>query len=285
MNQLSVFYEHIADAAAQTGLPLSEICRRVKAFGFDLVEMDANRLLGAEETILPMLREAGLGVNCIYHFFDLGIGAAHLTADRAEAEKIVQLCVRADCKKLLVVAGFLTPAEMERGSAAYTLRRSRMAQGVQALVDIAKAHGITVVMEDFDSDTAPFSTAEELVWFMENVQGLRCGFDTGNFLYSEEDAAAALPALLPHISGVHCKDRSLRANDGVSKATVTGRLMYPVAVGDGELDIAGLMRAVLEAGYTGAFTAEHFDSKHQLRDMERSAVFMRTVLEAFYEKA
>ena len=284
MNQLSVFYEHIAEAAAQSGLTLEETCRRTKTFGFNLVEMDAKRLLTEEDVILPLLEKADIGIHCIYNFFDFGVGADHLAADRAEAEKVVSLCVRANCSKLLVVAGFLTGDEMERGSEAYIQRRARMAESVKLLVTLATEKSITVVMEDFDSDTAPFSTAEELLWFMENVPGLRCGFDTGNFLYSEQDAAAALPQFLPYISGVHCKDRGLTANDGVSKATVAGRKIYPVAVGSGDLDIERIMVAVLDAGYTCPFVAEHFDSKHQLRDMERSADWMRAVLKEYYEK-
>ena len=158
-----------------------------------------------------------------------------------------------------------------------------MAESIKQLVVLAAEKNITALMEDFDGCTAPFSTAEELLWFMENVPGLRCGFDTGNFLYSEEDALAALPKLLPYVSGVHCKDRSLRENDGTPKETVKGRKMYPVAVGDGDLPMTAMMDAVLKAGYTGVFTAEHFDSKHQLRDMERSAVYMLNRIKAYAE--
>ena len=284
MNRLSVFYEHIKEAAQQENLPQEAVCRRAKAFGFDLVEIDAKLLFKEGDTILPILEKTGIGINCIFNFFDFGIGEDHLTTDRAEAQKVVDLCVRAKSGKLLVVAGFLKPHEMERESEAYRLRRDRIAKSVKMLVDLAAEHNITVVMEDFDSNTAPFSTAAELLWFMENVPGLRCGFDTGNFRYSEEDAAAVLPNFLPHLAGVHCKDRSFTANDGIPKATVTGRVMYPVAVGDGDLDIEGMMRTVLTAGYTGVFAAEHFDSAHQLREMERSAAFMRGVLVRYYAK-
>ena len=33
MNRLSIFYEHIAEAAEQSGLSLEETCRRVKGCG------------------------------------------------------------------------------------------------------------------------------------------------------------------------------------------------------------------------------------------------------------
>ena len=283
MNLFSVFYEHILEAAQQSGLSVAEVCRRVKAFGYDAVEMDAKRLAGNEEEILPVLQKHGLSVNCIYNFFDFGCGETYAAADTAEAEAVLALCVRANCNKLLAVAGFLTAEETKRGSKAYGSRRDRMAESLRVLVRLAAEKGITVLMEDFDGNTAPFSTTAELVWFMENIPGLRCGFDTGNFLYSEEDALQALPKLLPYLGGVHCKDRSLRENDGTPKATVLGRKMYPVAVGDGDLPMREMVETVLQAGYTGVFTAEHFDTKHQLRDMERSAIWMREVVKA-YEK-
>ncbi len=284
MNRLSIFYEHIAEAAEQSGLPLEEVCRRVKAFGYDLVEMDAARLLREEALILPLLKKSGLAVNCIYNFFSFGEKEDHLEDDRAQAEKVIDLAVRANCSRILVVAGFLKEDELDRKSEGYTLHRARMAEGVCLITKLAAEKGITVLMEDFDGNSAPFSTTDELLWFMEHVPGLRCGFDTGNFLYSEEDALEALPKLLPYIGGVHCKDRSFKQNDGNTKLTVKGRTMYPVAVGEGDLDIEAMLQEILAFGYTGTITAEHFDTKHQLRDMERSAEFMRSVVKKYYEK-
>lgn len=279
MNRLSVFYEHIADAVNQTGLSLGEVCAKVKGFGFDELEMDAQRLLKEWDTIMPVLRETGLGINCIYNFFDFGLTEDSFAADRAEAEKIVDLCVRAGCGKILAVAGFLKGDEIVRRSPAYESRRVRIAKALEQLVELAAEKNITVLMEDFDGYSAPFSTAEELLWFMENVKGMRCGFDMGNFLYCEQDAAAVLPDFLPYISGVHCKDRGWTDNGCEAKNTVAGRTMYSVAVGDGVLDIAGMLKTVLETGYTGTIAAEHFGSTDQLRDMERSAEYLRGLLE------
>lgn len=278
MNRLSVFYEHIAEAARQTGLPLDAVCAKVKGFGFDAVELDAKRLFTECETLLPRLWNAGLDVSCLYYFFDFGSAEDWQTADREEAARILDLCKAAKCDKLLAVTGFLTEAETDRAGEAYQTRRGRMAQSLMELVRMAQEQGVTVVMEDFDGFTAPFSTAEELLWFMQNVPGLRCGFDTGNFLYSEEDAAAVLPDFLPYISAVHCKDRSFQKNAGEVNPTVLGREMYPVAVGDGCIDIAGMVKTILDAGYTGTFAAEHFGSADQLGDMERSAKYLRGLL-------
>lgn len=278
MNKLSIFYEHIAEAAKQSGLSVEEVCGKVKGFGYDYVEIDAKRLMNEGETILPMLEKAGLGIGGMYYFFDFGADENFEANDRAAAERIVALCAPANCRTILCVPGFLKENELERGSEAYELRRTRMLASLRVLIALAEKEGITVVMEDFDGYAAPFSTAAELLWFMKNADGVRCGFDTGNFLYSEEDAAAVLPDFLPYISGVHLKDRGWTENDGNPKATVLGRKMYPVAVGDGDLDIAGMLRTILETGYTGVLAAEHFDSANQLRDMERSANYLKGLL-------
>ena len=116
------------------------------------------------------------------------------------------------------------------------------------------------------------------MWFIRHVPGLRCGFDTGNFLYNEEDAVKSFSLFRPYIASVHCKDRAFTENTGSPCVTVANRKLYPVAVGDGNLPIEKMMRVLLDSGYTGSFAAEHFGSIEQLKCMERSAAFLKRVL-------
>lgn len=183
MNRISVFYEHMAEAMKQENITLDEVCAAVKRFGFDGVELDANRLKNEVGTILPALQKAGLSVNGIYNFFDFGSANGSPESDSTETLRIIRYCVKINCKFLLAVPGFLTEDEMVRGSAKYEARRLRMAASLTELTAAAAKRGITVVMEEFDNLTAPYSRADELMWFMQHVPGLRCGFDTGNFLY------------------------------------------------------------------------------------------------------
>ena len=193
MNRISVFYEHMAEAMKQENITLDEVCAAVKRFGFDGVELDANR---------------------INNFFDFGTETGSPENDRAESLRVIDCCEKANCKFLLAVAGFLTEDEMVRGSAKYETRRLRMAASLTELTAEAEKHGITVVMEEFDNLTAPYSRADELMWFMQHVPGLRCGFDTGNFLYNEEDAVKNFSLFRPYIASVHCKDRAFTENTG-----------------------------------------------------------------------
>ncbi|WP_418522302.1 sugar phosphate isomerase/epimerase family protein, partial [Hominenteromicrobium sp.] len=253
MNRISVFYEHMAEAMKQENITLDEVCAAVKRFGFDGVELDANRLKNEVGTILPALQKAGLSVNGIYNFFDFGSANGSPESDSTETLRIIRYCVKINCKFLLAVPGFLTEDEMVRGSAKYEARRLRMAASLTELTAAAAKRGITVVMEEFDNLTAPYSRADELMWFMQHVPGLRCGFDTGNFLYNEEDAVKNFSLFRPYIASVHCKDRTFTENTGSPCVTVANRKLYPVAVGDGNLPIEKMMRVLLDSGYTGSF--------------------------------
>ena len=159
MNRISVFYEHMAEAMKQENITLDEVCAAVKRFGFDGVELDANRLKNEVGTILPALQKAGLSVNGIYNFFDFGSANGSPESDSTETLRIIRYCVKINCKFLLAVPGFLTEDEMVRGSAKYEARRLRMAASLTELTAAAEKRGITVVMEEFDNLTAPYSRA------------------------------------------------------------------------------------------------------------------------------
>ena len=87
MNRISVFYEHMAEAMKQENITLDEVCAAVKRFGFDGVELDANRLKNEVGTILPALQKAGLSVNGIYNFFDFGSANGSPESDSTERKQ------------------------------------------------------------------------------------------------------------------------------------------------------------------------------------------------------
>ena len=75
------------------------------------------------------------------------------------------------------------------------------------LGSVVHAKGET--LEDFDGPVQPFARMYQLLWFMENVPGLKFTLDTGNFAYSDEDAVQAYEVLKDYIVHVHCKDRNV----------------------------------------------------------------------------
>ena len=63
-NKLSVFYEHIFEAAQQSGKSVEECLRFAKSCGIDFLECDLWRLDEREE-VKSLLDRCGMGVSCL----------------------------------------------------------------------------------------------------------------------------------------------------------------------------------------------------------------------------
>jgi sugar phosphate isomerase/epimerase len=262
--KLSVFYEHIVTAAAQTGKSVMEICEMVHGYGIHGVDIEAIRIEKNESEVMKQLENGNLIVNCVYAFFDFGNNP-----DCSQGFELVNTAKRVGAQKILVIPGFIKTTDDLNTSL------NNMKEVLIKVCEYAKNEGITVGMEDFDDISAPFATTNQLLWFMENVPALKCTFDTGNFLYSEEDVLMALHQLDDYIGDIHCKDRSLEIKEGEEpKLTVEGRKLYSSPVGYGCIPMKELVTYFLKKGNDRCFTIEHFGSRNQLEDIEKSAKWL-----------
>ncbi|MNI45613.1 Inosose dehydratase [compost metagenome] len=273
--KLSVFYDHIREAAEQNNRSLEDICTQVKSFEIDAVEMDAACYKSDEAKIKALLDKASLQVSCMYGFFDF----AHESSEELKEEQIssfLAMASRAGASRVLVIPGFLNEQESDPGSAAYQQAIQAMKTAVSRMCDLAKPHGITVGMEDFDAAEAPFATTEQLLSFVRDIPELSCTFDTGNFLYSGEDALESYAACKPYIGYVHCKDRTFKVHPGEEpKLTIDGRAMYAIPVGSGCIPMKEIVTELLNSGYDDTFAIEHFGALDQLAYMKQSAGWLQ----------
>lgn len=273
--KLSVFYEHIAEAAQQENKQISEICKTVSSFGIRGVEIENKRLLEDKESVINNLNAGNLEISCMYGFFDF----AH-NEDLSPGFEMVNLADELHIKKIMLIPGFLAKAEFL--PIIYQQKVNKMVNILKQICDYAETKNIMVVLEDFDDKIAPFATAKQLSYFYDNIPKLRCAFDTGNFLYSEEYALEVLPMFIDNIGHVHCKDRSFTVKEGENpKATVKGRDMYSSAVGSGVIPMKEIVEKILEKGYDDYFAIEHFGSLNQLQDMEESVKWFRENFQSF----
>jgi sugar phosphate isomerase/epimerase len=275
--KLSVFFHHIETAAKQRGIPLAEMVKETRSYGIEAVEVDYAAASQDLAGLKSMLEDADMGVACVYGFFRFGE-----KRDSAPGLAFLDAAAVLGADKVLVIPGFI-------GGDASQEERSHSLQGMAAALKDMCQHGakqgITVTMEDFDDASAPFSTSDELLWFLEAVPDLRITFDTGNFIYRGEDALEAYGKLREHVVHVHCKDRSLDArNGGTPKLCVDGTKLYPSPVGDGCIPLADLVDRFKESGYPGTYAIEHFDSVDQSRYMKQSAEWLNQRLLGFREQ-
>lgn len=268
--KLSVFYDHILQAESQSGKTLEELLSGVKAASIDAVEIRLEYLLEHEET-LELLKRTGLGLSCIYEFYDMD--------SKDEIEKIhkhIETASRVHADRILVVPGFLSKEEAEEMQELsrnyekladyfnYNSKVQSMAKGLSDCVRIGKEAGITVTVEDFDDIKSPLSCMNGVLWFLENIPGLRYTLDMGNFIYHDEDVLEAYELLKDKISHVHCKDRG----EGFSS----------VAAGTGSIPIASLVEKLKATGYDAYLAIEHFDAPQQENCIKKSAEFLLNVL-------
>lgn len=262
--KLSVFYDHILQAAEQTGKSVLDLLLEAKNAGIDAVEINMTYLREHEETY-ALLKTARLAVSCVYEFYAMD------SRDETErARHHVATAQKAGSAKILVVPGFFPEAASsyatcihDYGQTAAFLdhneKAQRMAQGMAKLVAMAKAENIQTVIEDFDSIDSPIACVNGMRWFLEQIPDLRVAFDTGNFIIHHENIFTAWEALKDKVTHIHCKDRGEQ----------------PVAVGDGYIPMREILGEILASGYKGYFAIEHFDAADQERCMISSAQFLK----------
>lgn len=267
--QLATFYDHMKDMAHEEKISLTEALQRLKALGITHMEVSVNNLLGREDEVGRELSFVGIEISSIPVWFDFGRDA---DVDR-QSGPVLEAARYLGAKKILAIPGFFqegdSPEEKNR-------QMESMAQCLNRLAEKAAGYGVSLVMEDYDSLLAPFSTAEGLEYFLERCPGLSCCFDTGNFPFAGEDPEEAYARLRGRITHVHLKDRAFSPRWGEYAVTAAdGQLLYPAPVGKGEVPIGGILSRLVEDGYEGVCTIEHYGAQNMGAALEESVAWLR----------
>lgn len=262
---LSIFYDHLAEGAQQRCIPLDEALLLAKRAGIDRVELNCDVACADPAALRAQLERAGLRAGSLFRFFDFG----HAPQPERVRE-LLDTAERMGTRHVLAVPGFLSPEDDAQACLA------RMDEALTRLCEDAASRGIDVLMEDFDSTTAPYATARQLRRFLDAVPALGCALDTGNFLYAGDDVLAAFALLRDRIRYVHLKDRARTPRPGeTGTRDASGCMLYSASVGSGVIPMAECLRLLREMDYDGVLAIEHYGSPDQLGDMERSAAFVR----------
>ncbi len=273
-NKLSVFYEHIFEAAQQSSSTVEKMLEYAVSCGVDSLECDLWRLED-KTNVKALFDNCGIKISSIYNFFDF----PHEDSNTCEIKyrKMLETAAYFGTDKVLCVPGFVNDNEQMSEC------RKIAAERLNEMCLAAKEYGVTVTLEDFDDVKSPCCTTEGLLYFMQNVDGLRYTFDTGNFCYCLESANEAYNVLKDYIVHVHLKDRSYDTanadpNNTNGKADLSGAIMYPSVVCDGVIGIDKLIEKLIADGYSGRFAIEHFGAVNQAEYMKQSAENIRKVL-------
>lgn len=263
---IATFYDHILEVSRQEGCSVPEALAEARQLGITAVELSYANTEGHAAETAAQLAAAGMGVTAMPSFFNFGTD----TNVEAQAAEVIAAAGTVGAKTLLVIPGFIPEGGSREDC---TLR---MIECTKRLGELADKAGLSMTMEDFDNEAAPFSTSRELLRFIEAVPGLTACFDTGNFYFAGEDALEAYDRLRGRIGHVHCKDRSDSTAFGCEqRLTMDGRPMHPSPVGSGLIPMEELLKRLRSGGYSGAYTIEHYGAEPMLDCLRRSAEWLR----------
>lgn len=121
-----------------------------------------------------------------------------------------------------------------------------VADAVATACDVARAEGVALAIENHAD-----LTVAELARVLGLVADERVGvcFDTANALRMGDDPVAGARALGRHVRQVHLKDCAPASADAVAGPA-------SVPYGEGIVDIAGVLAALAQAGFTGLVCVE-----------------------------
>jgi len=265
--KLSVFYDHILNAAKQQNTPVSDVLARARRMGYSMVELDYVNL---NDDVFALLQAADMGIASLYGFFRFD---TQPQPDQICA--IIDTALRYGVRRIMPIPGFYSGNETARGN-----EFARMLDGMKELTSRAHQAGLTVTIEDFDSIGSPIRDSAGMNEFIRRLPHLYATFDTGNFSLSGEDTRSAFEALKDRIAHVHLKDRSLSSEFGTHRLTaMDGTIMYPCPVGSGFIPMEEIFAALREISYDGVLSVEHFGADDQLLCMEKSAEYVRSFFE------
>ncbi|MGN1339240.1 MAG: sugar phosphate isomerase/epimerase family protein [Oscillospiraceae bacterium] len=271
MNPLNIFLEHIYEACVQRDIPVERELTEAIEMGYTGLECDLWRLEDRERT-KRLFDSCGMSVASVYAFYDF----PHDSPDKSEQKILAHLETAAyfGADKVMAIPGFIQPGD-DRGEVFQLC-----CEWLTVMCRRAREYGITVLVEDFDDINSPCRDISGLERLLTGTDGLRLTFDTGNFAYMREDAFEAYTRLKPYISHAHLKDRSRdvsRANADRSNAKpdISGAEMYPCETGSGYIGIEALLKKMIQDGYTGDFSVEHFGAVDQTKYMRKSAENVR----------
>ena len=263
MIKIGTFFHHIRQAALERSEILEQTFEYVRKLGYEAAEVDADDHEGAE-----LLSKHGITVSSIYRNYSW----QHEIVESA-MQGHIRIAKDLGADKIMAIPGFFSEGDTD------IIRKeklTRMAEGMSRLSELAAQNGLVLTIEDYDNSLSPISTIDGMKYFLDAVPELKVAFDTGNFEYSGEDVLTAEKAFADRIVHVHLKDR-LYSRKGIGDPCKCpdGRLLWPCAVGEGDIPMDELFNRLKATGYNGYAMAEFFGAASYSDTLKKSMEYLR----------
>lgn len=151
----------------------------------------------------------------------------------------------------------------------------RLAEACRRIADYAAPYGITTSVENHGYYIQRSDRVRALVQAVDRPN-FRTTLDIGNFLCADETSVPAVRGNLPIASMVHLKDFYVRpaSRDYLAEGWFRsggGNFLRGAIVGEGDIDMPEVVRAIVESGYDGYVSIE-FEGVEECRRAAKAAL-------------
>lgn len=149
------------------------------------------------------------------------------------------------CKVVRVIGGVVLPNPVHKPFHVSVSRRQEIktvAKNLKSFVEDAALEGLTVALENHTD----YKTDEMLeILDLVDSEAMKVTLDTGNAMFLKEDPVETVEKLVPFAAYTHIKDMKH-----------FGPLVMSVPLGQGEVDIASIIRVLKDSDYQGLYSIE-----------------------------
>jgi len=152
-------------------------------------------------------------------------------------------------------------------------------EGLRASARYAETKGIVLCLENHGLFAGKSEQVRQVLREVGSP-ALKSTFDTGNFLLVDQSPTEALEELIDDVGHVHVKDLA-RVGADVSAGVLSslgGRRYQGKIAGQGEVDLASLVRTLRGSGYDGWYTVEFEGVEEQRYGSERALNYVSELL-------
>ena len=239
----------------------------------DLAGIDFFGTCGVTATELRR-RVADAGIPVVCYIFSADLDAA----GKAERVRALDATKRAVEEAVTLGAPTLMVTTPGKEGADRRELRKRWIGGLQAALPIVEDAGVTLTIENFPGAFSAFVVAADVLEAMREVPGLKLTFDNGNAA-SGEDPGESFTRCAEHVVHAHFKDWTIVDEPAPGhRLMLDGRYYKPALIGEGDVDQAGTLAAMKQAGYDGCINIEYEGNDYTPAEgVRRAAEYLRNL--------
>lgn len=263
-------------------LPADVVLADMAELGLTATELGPTGYLGADSAAVRRTLDTH-GLRLVGGFLPVVLHAEP-TADLTEAEAAIRTLAEAGADRVVLSAD-LGPSGYEQRTELDEAGWRNLLGNLDRTTEIAARHGLAASLHPHVGTAIE---SEAAVRTLVERSDIPLCLDTGHLMVGGTDPVQLTREIPERIGHVHLKDVRAAVADQVRRgelgfaAAVRNGLFAPL--GDGDVDIAGIVKVLRDAGYRGWYVLEQdtaldeADSAVAVADTARSLAYVRSVL-------